>query len=147
MQGFDQLLQSFVVINWLNKKNHTRLEPLKDNFLSSILILSHDCFLRLTPLQLMLATVRSSVRLFFWLYSMVCRRFVHCLCAMGCLHVRRSKHLMFLDERSESFKVKNFNSEQKHLTSFEFISYCPVRWIETCSFCVGDNKVSSCLET
>lgn len=26
-------------------------------------------------------------------------------------------------------------------------SYCPVGWIQTCSFCCGDNKVHSCWET
>lgn len=51
---------------------------------------------------------------------------------------------MFLLERSERLELKIFDEVPCVICDFAF---CPVRWIETHSFCGSDGKFHSCLET
>lgn len=137
VQDFGWLLHSLVVINWLNKENKTRLEPLKDNFSSTVILISFfvfrgcpqcsSCLLHFgdyLPLEAVLGPDQTECLSFSKLFSIGSRRFVHCLCSLGSSRFRCSEHLAFLDERSERLKLKKklqLRAETR-LTSIELSS-------------------------
>lgn len=54
----------------------------------------------------------------------------------------------FLRRTLNTLSLKILNSQQKSSWRYLrfFCFYCPIRWIEKCSFCYGDNKMNSCLK-